>query len=236
MKRVDQRLQAYEAKILDLVERRLQVFEETLTTKLLASADRTIHTVITIIMEKEITSHAYPMAFAGIAPPDPFLPTPGRPVQPWSRWHDMFKVYLVASGASEFSPERRRALLLHSLGPEGQQEEKGTAATPDVYDSAVAALAKHFDTPCNLVVERHRLIVAFSPQATVAEESVLAAQPVPSTECVPGSPTRSVAEQFPASETAPRPPVNNADGTVVSCSPARRIQPHSERRQRINIP
>ncbi|KAL1444471.1 hypothetical protein MTO96_029828 [Rhipicephalus appendiculatus] len=61
------------------------------------------------------------MAFAGIAPPDPFLPTPGRPVQPWSRWHDMFKVYLLASGASEFSPERRKAILLHSLGPEGQR-------------------------------------------------------------------------------------------------------------------
>lgn len=110
------------------------------------------------------------MAFAGIAPPDPFLPTPGRPVQPWPRWHDMFKVYLLASGASEFSPERRKALLLHSLGPEGQRifntlsvsqaaektEEEGTGATPDVYDSAVAALAKHFDTTCNLVVERHR--------------------------------------------------------------------------------
>lgn len=110
------------------------------------------------------------MAFAGIAPPDPFLPTPGRPVQPWFRWHDMFKVYLLASGASEFSPERRKALLLHSLGPEGQRifntlsisqaaektEEEGTGATPDVYDSAVAALAKHFDATCNLVVERHR--------------------------------------------------------------------------------
>ncbi|XP_075732487.1 uncharacterized protein LOC142775055 [Rhipicephalus microplus] len=82
----------------------------------------------------------------------------------------MFNVYLLASGASEFSPERRKALLLHSLGPEGQRifntlsisqaaekaEEKGTGATPDVYDSTVAALAKHFDATCNLVVERHR--------------------------------------------------------------------------------
>ncbi|KAL1416941.1 hypothetical protein MTO96_027335 [Rhipicephalus appendiculatus] len=60
---------------------------------------------------------------------------------------------------------------IHSLGSEGQrifntlsvsqvaektEEEEGTGATPDVYDSAVAALAKHFDTTCNLVVERHR--------------------------------------------------------------------------------
>ncbi|KAL1470166.1 hypothetical protein MTO96_024561 [Rhipicephalus appendiculatus] len=61
------------------------------------------------------------MAFAGIAPPDPFHPTPGHPAQPWSRWDDMFKVYLLASSASEFSPERRKALLLPSLGPEGQR-------------------------------------------------------------------------------------------------------------------
>ncbi|KAH7957367.1 hypothetical protein HPB52_018146 [Rhipicephalus sanguineus] len=89
------------------------------------------------------------MAFAGIAPTDPFLPTTCRPVQPWSRWHDMFKVYLLASGASEFSPERRKAA-------EKTEEEEGTGATADVYDSAVAALAKNFDTTCNLVVERHR--------------------------------------------------------------------------------
>ncbi|KAH7969223.1 hypothetical protein HPB52_016102 [Rhipicephalus sanguineus] len=87
------------------------------------------------------------MAFAGIAPPDAFLPAPGRPVQPWPRWHDMFKVFLLASGALEFSPERRKAILLYSLRPEGQrifnilsvsqraektEEEEGTRATPDV--------------------------------------------------------------------------------------------------------
>ncbi|KAH8026996.1 hypothetical protein HPB51_001311 [Rhipicephalus microplus] len=82
----------------------------------------------------------------------------------------MFKVYLLASGASEFSPERPNALLLHSLGPEGQRifntlsilqaaektEEEGTGATPDVYDSAVAAPAKHFDATCDPIVQRHR--------------------------------------------------------------------------------
>ncbi|KAH8009352.1 hypothetical protein HPB51_015675 [Rhipicephalus microplus] len=35
-------------------------------------------------------------------------------------------------------------------------EDEGTGATPDVYDSAVAALAKHFDATFNLVVKRHR--------------------------------------------------------------------------------
>ncbi|KAL1487346.1 hypothetical protein MTO96_046576 [Rhipicephalus appendiculatus] len=33
----------------------------------------------------------------------------------------MFETYLLASGATEFSPERRRAILIHCLGPEGQR-------------------------------------------------------------------------------------------------------------------
>ncbi|KAL1486889.1 hypothetical protein MTO96_031171 [Rhipicephalus appendiculatus] len=52
LKRVEERLQAHETKMLDLVERRLLAFEEALTTKLLASVDRTIETVVTKIMEK----------------------------------------------------------------------------------------------------------------------------------------------------------------------------------------
>ncbi|XP_075732452.1 uncharacterized protein LOC142775032 [Rhipicephalus microplus] len=95
------------------------------------------------------------MAFAGIAPSDPFLPTPGRPVQPLFRWHDMFNVYLLASGASEFSPERRKALLLHSLGPEGQRMFN-TLSISQYLVTYKATLAQHFDATCNLVVERHR--------------------------------------------------------------------------------
>ncbi|KAH8039560.1 hypothetical protein HPB51_007471 [Rhipicephalus microplus] len=52
MKRVEERLQAHEAKMLDLVERRLEAFEKALTAKLLASIDITIEKVVTKIMEK----------------------------------------------------------------------------------------------------------------------------------------------------------------------------------------
>ncbi|KAH8008996.1 hypothetical protein HPB51_008567 [Rhipicephalus microplus] len=45
MKRVEERLQAHEAKMLDLIERRLEAFEEALTAKLLASIDITIEKV-----------------------------------------------------------------------------------------------------------------------------------------------------------------------------------------------
>lgn len=112
------------------------------------------------------------MAFAGLAPPEPFLPTPGLPSVPWPQWHGMFNVYLLATGAAEFLPERRKALLLHCLGAEGQRifntlpdtnppstaQDTGKDATskPDVYAIGVTSLAQHFATTSNLVIERHR--------------------------------------------------------------------------------
>ncbi|KAL1485309.1 hypothetical protein MTO96_032039 [Rhipicephalus appendiculatus] len=98
------------------------------------------------------------MAFAGIAPPDPFLPTPGRPVQPWSRWHDMFKVYLLASGASEFSPEQRKAILLHYLGPEGQRifntlsvsQPLSTSIPPPTWSSSATYFTVEFSYQASL--------------------------------------------------------------------------------------
>ncbi|XP_077520911.1 uncharacterized protein LOC144132400 [Amblyomma americanum] len=61
------------------------------------------------------------MSFSGLTPPPPFLPVPGRPAVPWSQWVRLFKNYMLASGASDFSAERRKALLIHSLGVEGQR-------------------------------------------------------------------------------------------------------------------
>lgn len=72
-------------------------------------------------------------------------------------------------------------------------------------------------------------LLAATWQPASAEASVPAAQPVPIAGCDPASPSRTAAEQFPASETSPRPPVNITE-PVVSCPPGRRIQPHRERR------
>ncbi|KAL1473817.1 hypothetical protein MTO96_021792 [Rhipicephalus appendiculatus] len=120
------------------------------------------------------------MSFSGLAPPPPFLPAQGRPPVPWPQWLRMFETFLLASGASDFTPERRKALLLlHSLGIEGQRifftlppyasetapsgstatetdEVKKLAAAPSSYDQAVAALTRHFASASNVVVERHR--------------------------------------------------------------------------------
>lgn len=91
----------------------------------------------------------------------------------------MFETFLLASGASDFPPERRKALLLHSLGIEGQHiffalpsdvsepappaaaatasdEAKKSPTAPSSYDQAVAALTQHFASASNVVVERHR--------------------------------------------------------------------------------
>uniref|UniRef100_L7M305 Putative tick transposon n=1 Tax=Rhipicephalus pulchellus TaxID=72859 RepID=L7M305_RHIPC len=122
------------------------------------------------------------MSFPGLAPPSVFLATPSRPPLPWEQWEKMFNVYLVTSGAAEFAPGRRKAILLHCLGAEGQRiyqtlpagssaaapaapgaaaladedGDKSAAATSDEYDTALVALRHHFSTSCNVVVERHR--------------------------------------------------------------------------------
>ncbi|KAH8031319.1 hypothetical protein HPB51_016211 [Rhipicephalus microplus] len=50
-----------------------------------------------------------------------FWPPPGTPDVPWARWLRLFKTFLLAFGANELPAPRRRALLLHCLGTEGQR-------------------------------------------------------------------------------------------------------------------
>ncbi|KAH6919754.1 hypothetical protein HPB50_029259 [Hyalomma asiaticum] len=85
------------------------------------------------------------MSFLGLAPPPFFLATPGRPPLPWEQWEQMFNVYLVESGAAKFAPERRKAILLHCLGAEGQRIYETlpaglTAAAPAVPSAAATAV------------------------------------------------------------------------------------------------
>ncbi|KAH7966895.1 hypothetical protein HPB49_020360 [Dermacentor silvarum] len=91
----------------------------------------------------------------------------------------MFETFLLVSGASEFPPERRKALLLHSLGIEGQRnffalpshvsepappasaatasdEAKKSPTAPSSYDQAVDASTQHFASASNVVEERDR--------------------------------------------------------------------------------
>ncbi|CAN8011053.1 unnamed protein product, partial [Ixodes pacificus] len=116
------------------------------------------------------------MNVTGLAPPPPFLATPGTPAVPWSRWLRLFENFLLASGTNELPPARRQALLLHCLGPEGQRifdalpqptpsppaaaaaDEAGKSKPdkPDPYDAAILTLTRHFAARCNVRVERQR--------------------------------------------------------------------------------
>ena len=56
-----------------------------------------------------------------LPPPDPFLPLPGDPVIPWKQWKSSFETYLLATGLDSATSERKRAILLHLLGAEGNR-------------------------------------------------------------------------------------------------------------------
>ncbi|KAG0441812.1 hypothetical protein HPB47_015844 [Ixodes persulcatus] len=123
----------------------------------------------------------------------------------------MFNVYLLASGAVEFPPERRKALLLHCLGAEGQRifntlpdtkppstaQGMGKDATskPDEYDVAVASLAQHFATTSNPVIERHRFHQRFQSPGESIYDFVAALREL-ATPCCFASQQEALRDQF----------------------------------------
>ena len=100
------------------------------------------------------------MAESGLLPPPAFLSTPGEPTLPWSQWKRMFDNYLLAIDSSEFSAERKQAILLHALGPEGQRIFYSLPllgdTSDDVYTKAIKTLDKYFKPKVNVVAERYR--------------------------------------------------------------------------------
>ncbi|KAF4105453.1 hypothetical protein G5714_013115 [Onychostoma macrolepis] len=115
------------------------------------------------------------MADCSLPPPPPFLALPGEPPVLWSRWLHSFETYLVAAGLDEVSTVRKKALLQHCLGAEGQRVLGTNNADNDAtYDKAVTLLNEHFATPQSVLLRRfifrrhHQLPVerdARTPQA-----------------------------------------------------------------------
>ncbi|XP_038064800.1 uncharacterized protein LOC119735167 [Patiria miniata] len=110
---------------------------------------------------------------AHLHPHPPFLNSPGTPPLPWKQWRGLFETYIIASGAEKYSDERKRALLLQCLGPEGQRNfgtlptttsatnspsssADGTAPTQPTYADTYARLQAHFQPTVNVVAERYR--------------------------------------------------------------------------------
>lgn len=91
-----------------------------------------------------------------VQPPPSFLATPGEPKYPWIHWRKIFENYIIASGASDYADGRKKAILLHCLGPEGQTIFYTLHPADDTYKAAMDTLENHFMPAVNVTAERHR--------------------------------------------------------------------------------
>ena len=91
-----------------------------------------------------------------LSTPQPFPQLPGEPPVSWERWYPAFETHLLASGISSFPELRRRSILLHCLGLEGQRIFDTLDLVSRSYDNAVAALRSHFGKEGNVMSERYR--------------------------------------------------------------------------------
>ncbi len=67
-----------------------------------------------------------------------------------------FRTTCLPSGGEEFSAERKRALLIHCLGREGQRIYNTLPLTADTYNGSLQALKQFFSPKLNVVSERYR--------------------------------------------------------------------------------
>ena len=104
--------------------------------------------------------------------PAPFLPCPGKPTMPFKTWMQVFENYLLVINATgnAWPAARKRAVLLHCIGTEGQRIFHSLPGTGDTYAEAVDALKAHFTPMTNVVVERHTFRKrAQGPHETVSQ-------------------------------------------------------------------
>ncbi|KAK0132478.1 hypothetical protein N1851_032656 [Merluccius polli] len=93
------------------------------------------------------------MSLLSIQPPAVFLDCPGEPKTPFTAWNDN---YLLAIRGDAFPVARKRALLIHCLGSEGQRIYSTLPLETDDYDGSVKALENYFEPKLNVVAERYR--------------------------------------------------------------------------------
>ncbi len=96
------------------------------------------------------------MAVVNVPFPSFFLPCPGEPAMPFCTWLRIFENYLrVIDATGDSWPDvRRRAVLLHCLGTEGQL----FYSLPNIsttFKDAEAALKAYFVPKTNIVAEHH---------------------------------------------------------------------------------
>ncbi|KAH7955590.1 hypothetical protein HPB52_001676 [Rhipicephalus sanguineus] len=78
-------------------------------------------------------------------PPPSFLSSPGDPPITWSDWKLIFQAYADAAGADGTKPERRKALLLNSLGQAGLKvfyTVTAANATPSPFSTSISKMPR----------------------------------------------------------------------------------------------
>ncbi|KAK7909818.1 hypothetical protein WMY93_014502 [Mugilogobius chulae] len=104
----------------------------------------------------ESSSEEEDMALLSLQPPAVFLECPGEPKLAFATWKKLFDNYLLAIGGDGFSAGRKRALLIHCLGTEGNRIYCTLPLETDDYDGSVKALETYFSPKLNVVAERYR--------------------------------------------------------------------------------
>ena len=96
---------------------------------------------------------------------------PGDPPVPWQRWFQSFQTYLVACGLDDkpVTDARRRVILLHYLGTEGQRVFSSLNAGSDSYEESTAALHRHFGPKHSVIMSQYK----FRQRNQQADESVI---------------------------------------------------------------
>ena len=71
----------------------------------------------------------------------------------WTQWIEWFNTFLIASNIKD--PSRKRALLLHQVGPEVHEIFKTLPDTGDEkdFDKALQVLTKHFEMEKNRIYQ-----------------------------------------------------------------------------------
>ena len=101
-----------------------------------------------------------------------FKPTgePSTVSQRWTKWRKSFEYFVIASGVR--NQERKRALLLHLVGPATQDIYETLTDDDQSYDSTIEALEQHFSITKNVPFERSKFHQAKQQQNESVEQYI----------------------------------------------------------------
>lgn len=88
--------------------------------------------------------------------PAPFLQNVGDPPIPFKAWIRSFENFLLAMAEEELPDTRKRALLIHCLGAEGQRLFYTLIVEIDTYAKVLEDIQELFTPKVNVVAERYR--------------------------------------------------------------------------------